>query len=663
MRGFIRGWVPLAFPLVPLLVLSVAACSQSRRIVAFERQHTAMSLTLPSGSRELPHVKNPDKPSRDTLKVTDLDGRELLIMRAIRDDETGEMVATEQLDAAVVTARFRNVAERHGRIDLEFQVIVPEEMHDSKWQLRFHPDMFILGDSLRLDDILITGTDYRKAQLKGYQQYERFLSRIVEDTLKFVRIHELEVFLKRNLPMIYAFRNDSTEVSDEVFESFYGVTERQAVEHYTNMIASRRNERRKGKTEKMLRRYVKAPIVSEGTRLDTVMRSMNGDFVYNYVQTVNTRPKLRKVDIRMSGEIYESDRRLYTVPTSEPLTFYISSVSAFVDGTERYLTKMISRNVEVNATCRIEFRTGRADIEEDLSDNRAEIRYIKENLGNLLTNPSFGMDSIIIVASASPEGSFRSNASLTYRRALSASDYFSGYIRSLRDSLAGEAGFVIEYDGETEKAGRAELELPELEFVSRSGGENWSGLETLVRADSLMSESQKEEFMDLLSVADPDTREKTMASRPWYAHVRDDFYPRLRTVVFHFHLHRKGMQTDTVYTSVLDSAYMAGVEAIRDHDYERALEYLTPYQDYNTAVAYAALDRNLSAFNILKDCSRTAQVNYMLALLYARQGDDENAVQCYLLACRQDPSFVHRGNLDPEISSLVRRYDLNFNEE
>ena len=73
------------------------------------------------------------------------------------------------------------------------------------------------------------------------------------------------------------------------------------------------------------------------------MRDVNGDFIYNYVQTIATRPKLRKVDIVLSGEVWEADRKVYLMSRSEPLTFYISSLSAFVDGTERYLTKVIER--------------------------------------------------------------------------------------------------------------------------------------------------------------------------------------------------------------------------------------------------------------------------------------------------------------------------------
>ena len=51
------------------------------------------------------------------------------------------------------------------------------------------------------------------------------------------------------------------------------------------------------------------------------------------------------------------------------------------------------------------------------------------------------------------------------------------------------------------------------------------------------------------------------------------------------------------------------------------------------------------------------------ALLYAREGDDQQAVQHYLDACGQDRSYVSRGNLDPEISALIRKYALNEEEE
>ena len=154
-------------------------------------------------------------------------------------------------------------------------------------------------------------------------------------------------------------------------------------------------------------------------------------------------------------------------------------------------------------------------------------------------------------------------------------------------------------------------------------------------------------------------REKQLSRTSYYRYLREKLYPRLRVVKFNFYLHRKGMVKDTVHTTELDTVYMRGVQCLRDHDYEAAIKRLQPYKDFNTAVAYVALDRNSSAKEILKDLERTAAVDYLLAILYSRDGDEQNAVQCYIHACAREPSYVHRGNLDPEISALIRKYDLN----
>ena len=661
---------PFPFPAVLLAaalcgLLLPSGCGTARKARVVREQEMTASLQLPRQADYLPEWSGVTTPARDTLRVTDLDGKEMILMNAVRDEASGDMVATETLDAAMVTARFRNIAERRGRIDLEFQVVVPPEMQDSRWQLRFHPDMFVLGDSLRLEDVVITGRDYRRAQLRGYQQYERFLARIIDDTLAFVDRRNLEIFIERNIPQVYALKSDTTFVSDELFESYFGVSEQEAIDHYTNKFRLRRNEWRKANRARMFARYVKVPIVSDGIRLDTVIRSDNGTFIYNYIQTLNTRPKLRKVDLVLSGEIYGQEKRIYRVPPSDTLTFYISSVSAFVDGTERYKTTVISRNVEANTACNIDFHTGRADIDERLGGNAREIAFIKENLRNLLLNETYELDSVAIAASASPEGSLAANNALTLRRSRSASDYFQRYIAFVRDSVQRADGAFITVgddlrEGTVRGSGRARREIP---FLSRPGGEDWAGLDRLVARDSLMSEAQKARYADLGNIADLDERERAMRAEPWYRYVLQTHYPRLRTVRFTFALTRRGMVKDTIHTTELDTVYMKGVQAIRDHDYQAALAFLAPYRDYNTAVAYVALDRNASAMEILDPMPRSATVNYMLAILYARQGDDQRAVQHYLDACRQERSFVSRGNLDPEIATLIRRYALNRERE
>lgn len=635
----------------------VVSCGTTRKADDIRQRGLAPQLVLP-GEDLLPEMDF-RKARRDTLTVRDESGREILIMKAVRDDETGEMVATDILDAAVITARFRNVAERGGRVDLRFQIIVPGEMQDPAWQLRFTPDMYILGDSTRLESVIITGEGYRKAQLKGYEQYERFLSKIVSDTTRFIDIGQLEIFLERNIPQVFAFKADSSEVSDELFLSAYGVSEREALEHYTNRIAVKRNRRRIASQEKMYRKYVKAPIVTEGVRLDTVIRTLDGDFVYEYVQTVATRPKLRKVDIVLSGSIYEEDRPVYVMPRSEPLSFYISSVSSFADGTERYLTRVVSRRAEANASYRIEFAKGKSDIDLSLADNLSQIGFVKDNLAALLANETFDLDSIVVVANASPEGSWSHNGILSRRRGEAVSRYFSAFMRERRREAALEGGFTVDESGMVSKGNQ----VPEIRFITRSVPENWSLLDRLVRNDDALTDAQKEHYFSLEGMRDADGREAMMRNRDYYRHLADSLYPKLRIVDFAFHLHRKGMVKDTVHTTELDKEYMRGVQLLRDMDYNEAVKILGPYRDFNAALAYVACDRNASALDILTRLEKTATVNYLLAIVRARQGDEQAAVEHYLRSCAQDPSFVHRGNLDPEISALIRLYGLNQQTE
>lgn len=638
--------------IIATLSLVIAGCSAQRKIRTLQSGTVRPSLTLAREQDYIPDIRKDMVAQRDTFIVRDGD-REVLIMKAVKDED-GEMVAHDVIDAAVVTARFRNVAERNGRVDIEFQVTVPQSMQDSRWQLRFRPQMYILEDTLDLDPVIITGSEYRKAQLRGYQQYEKFLSTIVTDPDEFVNWGLLELFIERNIPDLYAFKTDSTYVSDEQFASVYGVTEKEAIEHYTDKLAREYNSRKMSRKEKMYRKYVKVPIETEGLRLDTVIQTNNGDFIYRYVQPIKTRPKLRKVDVVLSGDIYESDQKIYDIPLSDPLTFYISSLSAFVDNTERYLTKVIERRVEENTACYIEFASASFEVDETMGNNPGEIGRIKDNLKSLMNNEKFDLDSIVVTSSASPEGTVKYNDRLSKRRSEGISDYFSRWMNHYQDSLERERGFAVDEEGNVIVEKRREIPMK-----GQSSGENWQMLDKLVEKDTVMTAEQKESYCNLSSHLDIDQRERLMQSEPYYRHLRENLYPRLRTVRFDFHLHRKGMVKDTIHTTVLDSAYMNGVQAIRDRDYEVALTLLRPYNDYNTAIAYLCMDYNASAMQILEQLDKTAQVNYMLAVLYSRRGEEQKAVECYVRSCSQDPSYIHRGNLDPEIAVLIRRYGLN----
>ena len=650
------------FPFAVLVAagLLVFSCGPSKKVTELRKQKAEVGLVLPGGDdSSLPELEA-KAAVNDTIVIKDDDGSDIIIMKAIKDEETGDMVANEVLDAAVVTARFRNKAERRGKVDLEFQVIVPASMQDTKWQLRMYPQMFILDDSLRLEPVMITGMNYRKGQLRGYEQYNRFLSKIVSDTTKFINVKQLERFLKRNIPYVYAFKFDESYVADEEFYSYYGVSEQEAVDHYTNMYLKRRNQRRIANKAKMYARYGKAPIVNEGIRLDTVIRSTTGDIVYNYVQTINARPLLRKVDVVLDGAIFEQDKIVYSIPRTSPLTFYISSISSFVNLSEKYLTRVIERKAEANASYEIEFPQGRSELREDYANNFAQVGLVKDNLVDLLQNDVFELDSIVVVANSSPEGSVHANSDLSRRRGEAVVAYFDAFVRDHRRRIAQEEGFSVDLEGNIVTA---KDKMPAIRFITRSVPENWAGLGRLVANDTRLSEAQKARYGEIAGISDLDAREAALRREDFYRYVEDSLYTKLRVVDFKFNLHRKGMVKDTVHTTEVDARYMRGVRLLKDMDYEEAVKILGPYQDFNSAIAYMAVDRNASAMLILQNLPRDPKVNYLLAILYSRNGETQKAVQCYLDACRKDPSYIHRGNLDPEISVLIKAYGLNKQDD
>ena len=644
----------LSPPTLPLLtLLAVCACTGYHRLEIIREREISPEITT-AGTSPLPTFREDSFIPQDTLIFEDPEGNEVVVMKA-DVAENGEVIASDVITASYVTARFKNVAERGGRVDIRFQLVVPKEMIDRDWQLRFSPTMYIQEDSLLLEQVLLTGKGYRSRQLRGYEQYQRFLRSIITDSTVFIRQHQLEVFLKRNLPEIYRFRNDTSFVSDEEFASHYGVTEQQAVHHYTSWILVRRNEHRISRKDKMFSRYVKVPIVTEGLRLDTVMTDVDGNFVYEYVQPVKTRPRLRKVDVVLDGSIWWQDEMLYDVPRSAPLTFYISSLSTLADNTPHYLRKVITRKVEANTACYLDFASGKSDVDENLGDNRYEINRIKETLRGILDQSRFDLDSIIVTASCSPEGSWAFNRTLSGKRSASVSRYFGDYMKSWRDSVERNTIFSIDLTGEMPSE---TTEHREIRFISREHPENWEVLDLLVDADKNLSERFKQEYASI-SGLDPDVRERRLQSMEEYRYLMDELYPRLRTVRFDFHLHRKGMVRDTLVTTEPDTVYIAGLRALEERDYEKAAAIFKPYNDYNAAVVYCALEYNATALEILSSLEANDKVHYLMALLYSRRGEIRKAVEYYLLACEENPSYIARGNLDPEISELIRTYGLN----
>ena len=606
-----------------LLVLLVISCSSYRKLERIRSGEVRMGLGV-----------SEDKPLEDETPEVDIDSirgslaEGPILMNAIRDSETGEMVATDIISASRVVARFRNVAERGGLVSISFDVIVPEEMKDSKYQLKIWPYMTVAGDTLGLDPLYITGEKYRSKQIRGYERYRAFLASIISDTTDFIRVGQLEVFLARNFPQTYAMKNDSSLVDDIKAESLFGVTQTQAVEHYTRMWQVRANERRKGMKEKMFAKYVRDPLAVEGIRLDTVLTASSGDFIYRYVHTFRPPPRVKRVEVLLRGRLYENGLEVAQLPFPDNISFYISSLNGLVEDKIKYKIVVLERKAYDNTKALLDFRQGSAEMDTLMGDNASELRRVRKCMEQVLSNEEFELDSLKITASCSLEGSFELNKRLSGARA-----------ETVRKVL--EDDFPQQWQEKVQTAA-----LPE----------NWEQFSLLVANDTMLTESVKKRIESQVKIASkrPDAAEAALAKLSEYRYLREKIYPKLRSVKFEFYMHRVGMLKDTVHTSEVDSVYMHGLEALKDMDYKGAVTLLKPYRDYNCALALASADYNHTALDVLQELPvDNPKVCYLMAIVLSRLDQKKEASKYLDLSIAYDPMFKYRANLDPELSGYI----------
>lgn len=67
---------------------------------------------------------------------TDDKGEEHLVKQVSHDSVTGENMTLIELSEVTVMAKSKQVAERNGKINLDFLVTVPGELINNKWQFK-----------------------------------------------------------------------------------------------------------------------------------------------------------------------------------------------------------------------------------------------------------------------------------------------------------------------------------------------------------------------------------------------------------------------------------------------------------------------------------------------------------------------------------------------
>lgn len=113
-----------------------------------------------------------------------------------------ESLTNLTLDEVVVAASStRNTAERNGLINVEFVVTVPQALQKDNWMVNVRPVLMRgdVPDSLK--ELRFTGQRFREMQERDYRRYDRFVEKIIPDSVNFyqtyVNYRSFERYLER----------------------------------------------------------------------------------------------------------------------------------------------------------------------------------------------------------------------------------------------------------------------------------------------------------------------------------------------------------------------------------------------------------------------------------------------------------------------------------
>lgn len=408
------------------------------------------------------------------------------------------------------------------------------------------------------------------------------------------------------------------------------------MDFYTRYGDVEHNNAKKRKSEKMYEKYVKFPF-ARNARLDSIV-DKGKDIEYYYSQDVHVDEETRKLFLTLNGDVTTLDDAVYQMPPSDTIVYTISNMLNFLDRAPRYVKKVVERRAFENYSAHIVFPVGRAEFDLKLGNNEAEVAKIEQIVRDVDETGIFVVDSIVMTATASPEGAWAANESLARRRSQAMGRFFK--------------------DRQNE-----DVELSKL-IRDRYLAEDWPKLEKLLQQpdSTLIPLPHAPEILALLrEVENPDQREARIRQEfpEDYKSMRDDYYPQLRAVNFEFNMHRKGMIRDTMYTDVIDERYAEGVQLLDNRRYKDALEILIDYNDFNTALCYMSMGYDVPAQKILEKEEQTSNVVYLQAIIYARQKNYPKAIEYYKKAVAMDHTKAWRGSLDPEINKLIQAYNLN----
>ena len=377
--------------------------------------------------------------------------------------------------------------------------------------------------------------------------------------------------------------------------------------------------------ERAFARFVKYPY-SEGSRLDSIVQHP-GHISYYYSQEVPTDETSKTMLVTLQGWVMALDESYYKLPPSDTLTYHVSSMLSFADTTTRYKIKIIEKYATVQDRNYIQFRLNDTHVLDSLGRNAAELDKIRTRMAGLIGQREFFVDSIVLTASASPEGRYARNSTLAQGRAHALKGYLRKCIGPQVDTLM------------------------QIRWIA----EDWHELTTRIRSDENLQ--HRAEILKLIDTdSDPVRRERTIRELypQDYQYLKESVYPSLRAVTMRYDLRRVGMVKDTIHTREVDTAYMRGINLLQKRKYAKALYILNDYRDRNTVITLLSLGYDAQALEMLNGLERSHTTEYLKAVACARLGRKTEGREHFLKACELDERMLFRGNLDPEIAELLK---------
>ncbi|MDU1891392.1 MAG: hypothetical protein E6767_11955 [Dysgonomonas sp.] len=371
--------------------------------------------------------------------------------------------------------------------------------------------------------------------------------------------------------------------------------------------------------------------IRKDVHLDTIVSEGN-EFVYLYNYEYPVTAGLKKIRITMDGYARAMDRSGYTFPPMDTLTYLISSIDQLIDTTLVVKKTKVYREMYSLQTIYPKFEKNKSNFNIRYKDNEHQIDTLISSYNIFLSKPGVQMDSVVMTATTSLDGTWEQNVDLSEKRALA----IKSYLNRTYNHIDVENVFKIRFKGE-----------------------DWNGLVRLIQKRDDMP--NKGEILHMISNATyPDDCEQEIKKqfKEDYRIMYDSIYPQLHKLELAFNMSRPGMSSiDSVQTEYR-SEYDEGLRLLKNRQYWDALEILADYPDYNTALCLTSMGYNDKAYNLLVQLEPTSNIHYLLAIVCYRMDRKETAVAHLLKACELDTSKIYRAPRDMETKSLINMFRL-----